>query len=103
MSDNAAEFDWDDGNREKCQQHGVTIGEIEELLAGTPRVAPDHRHSEREKRLIAVGRNAQGRPIFVAFTMRERGGQLLIRPVSARYMHRKEIEGYEKESPEIQN
>jgi uncharacterized protein len=103
MNGSAAKFDWDDGNREKCQQHGVTISEIEALLAGTPRVAPDHRHSELEKRFIAVGRNAQGRPIFVAFTMRERGGQLLIRPVSARYMHRKEIEGYEKESSKIQN
>ena len=34
--------------------------------------------------------------MFVAFTIRERGGRRLVRPVSARYMHRKEIEGYEE-------
>ena len=25
-------FDWDDGNRDKCQKHGVSIGEIERLF-----------------------------------------------------------------------
>ncbi len=97
----AASFDWDDGNRAKCQKHGVSISEIEALLAGTPRAAPDHKHSKAEKRYIAVGRNTHGRPMFVAFTMREQHGQLLIRPISARYMHRKEIEGYEKKSSEV--
>jgi uncharacterized DUF497 family protein len=35
--------------------------------------------------------------------MRQRAGALLIRPISARYMHRKEIAAYEKENPELQN
>jgi hypothetical protein len=26
-------FDWDDGNRAKCQKHGVSIAEIEALFA----------------------------------------------------------------------
>ena len=98
MSLHPFEFDWDGGNRVKCQKHGVSIAEIEELLSGSPRIAPDIRHSDQEDRLIAVGRNSHGRAIFIAFTLRERGGRRLIRPVSARYMHRKEIEGYEKES-----
>ena len=34
--------------------------------------------------------------MFVAFTVRERGGMWFIRPVSARYMHRKEVEAYEE-------
>jgi uncharacterized DUF497 family protein len=58
-------------------------------------VAPDPRHSAAEDRFIAVGRNAQGRALFVAFTFRTRDGERLIRPVSARYMHRKEVASYE--------
>lgn len=89
-------FEWDAGNQAKCQQHGVSISEIEALLSDAGvRIAPDGRHSDAEDRLIAVGRTAAGRPLFVAFTLRERGGQRLIRPVSARYMHKKEIDGYE--------
>lgn len=91
-------FDWDNGNRAKCQKHGVSIDEIEALLSGNPRVAPDLKHSMREDRLIAVGRTSAGRPLFVAFTIRKKGGSHFIRPVSARYMHAGEITAYEKES-----
>ena len=89
-------FEWDDGNRIKCQKHGVSVVAIEALLLGSPRVTPDERHSSSEDRYIAVGRDSAGRAMFVAFTIREREGRRLIRPVSARYMHRKEIEGYEE-------
>jgi uncharacterized DUF497 family protein len=41
--------------------------------------------------------------MFVVFTLRVKRGETLIRPISARYMHGKEIEGYEKESPDIQD
>lgn len=91
-------FDWDNGNRAKCQKHGVSIDEIEALLSGNPRVAPDLRHSMKEDRLLAVGRTSAGRPLFVAFTIRKKGRNHLIRPVSARYMHVREITAYEKES-----
>ena len=57
---------------------------------------PDLKHSANEDRYIAVGRDTDGRPVFVAFTVRERNGERLIRPVSARFMHGKEIEGYEE-------
>jgi uncharacterized DUF497 family protein len=90
-------FDWDEGNRTKCRKHGVSIAEIEALLGGNPRVAPDLRHSAEEDRFIAVGRNAEGRALFAAFTFRTREGERLIRPVSARCMHRKEFESYETE------
>jgi uncharacterized DUF497 family protein len=92
----AAGFDWDDGNREKCRKHGVSIAEIEAFFAGAPRIAPDIRHSRLEDRYIAVGRNSRGRAMFVAFTIRNAGGRQLIRPVSARYMHSKEVAGYEE-------
>ena len=89
-------FDWDDGNRSKCQKHGVTIAEIEALFMRGPRVAPDPKHSADEDRLIAVGKTGTGRPLFVAFTMRAEEGRRLIRPVTARYMHAREIAAYEK-------
>jgi uncharacterized DUF497 family protein len=91
-------FDWDKGNRAHCQKHGVPIAEIEALLRGTPQIAPDLKHAHLEDRLIAVGRTAQGRPLFVAFTIRVRFGQPTIRPVSARYMHEREARNYEAQS-----
>jgi uncharacterized protein len=98
MKDRIAGFDWDDGNTTKCQKHGVSIEEIEAVLVNRTRVAPDFKHSDEEQRFIVVERNRSGRPMFVAFTFREREGQTLIRPVSARYMHKEEIEKYEKSS-----
>jgi hypothetical protein len=91
-------FDWDEANHGKCQKHGVSIEEIEAVLTGSARVAPDLAHSADEDRFIAVGRTAAGRAIFVAFTFRHKGRKRLIRPVSARYMHRRESEAYDKES-----
>ena len=97
-----AGFDWDEGNLAKCVKHGVAVEEIEALFRAGPAVAPDMAHSAAEDRLIAVGRTAQGRALFVAFTLREKQGHRLIRSVSARYMHKKEIEAYEKEGSKTQ-
>jgi hypothetical protein len=91
-------FDWDEGNRWKCQKHGLSTTQIEAPFADGPRIAPDPKHSEAEDRLIAVGRTNGGHPIFVAFTLRTKDKRCLIRPVTARYMHAKEMEAYEKES-----
>jgi uncharacterized DUF497 family protein len=88
-------FDWDDGNRDKCRKHGLALAEIEAFLLGNPRIAPALQYSAAEQRLMAVGRNSQGRAMFVVFTIRKRNGNRLIRPLSARYMHKKEIENYE--------
>jgi uncharacterized DUF497 family protein len=90
-------FDWDVGNREKCQKHGVSVAEIEHIFNNAPRIAPDLKHSVTEDRLIAVGRTSTGRLVFIAFTLRTKEGRRLIRPVTARYMHRKESTAYEKE------
>ena len=98
MTGHISDFDWDEGNRAKCEKHGVTVAEIEGLFMENPRIAPDLRHSDEEDRFIAVGRMTQGRPLFVAFTIRSKGDKQLIRPVSARYMHKKELAGYEKEN-----
>lgn len=91
-------FDWDEGNRAKCQKHGVSIMEIEDLFVHSPRIAPDPKHSTDEDRFIAVGRTSTGRLAFVAFTIRTKNKRRLIRPVTARYMHVKEIAAYDEES-----
>ena len=96
-------FDWDEGNRTKCTKHGVALAEIEALFRSNLGVAPDLRHSRAEDRLIAVGRNTAGRPMFVAFTIRTREGHRLIRPISARYMHAREAKAYETQSPPSQH
>ena len=71
--------------------------EIEEMFRRPIAVFPDPAHSDSEERFIAIGKNSEGRSIFLVFTLRNRKGQKLIRPISARYMHQKEIGHYEKE------
>lgn len=39
--------------------------------------------------------------MFIVFAFRDKGDEVLIRPISARYMHQKEIEAYEKENPDL--
>lgn len=88
-------FDWDAANTKKCQQHGVSIAEVEFLFRNAPTVYPDIKHSHGERRHLVIGRNEAGRYIFAAFTYRKRGEARVIRPISARYMHRREIKYYE--------
>ena len=90
-------FDWDAGNLFKNEsKHGISREVIEELFSGTVRVAPDPKHSTDEDRYLALGREKNGRPIIVAFTFRTRHGLRLIRPISARFMHMKEVRKYEQ-------
>ena len=90
-------FDWTEGNFGKCQKHGVSIDEIESFFSSGPDVYADPAHSINEQRLRAIGRTSSGRALFVAFTLRKDGGLQLIRPISARYMHQKEIQHYERQ------
>ncbi len=89
------EFEWDSGNWPKCGNHGVTREEIEQLfLESEVMISRDIKHSTpQEKRLIAVG-YVKSRAMFVVFTNRNDK----IRPLSARYMHKKELKHYEKET-----
>jgi hypothetical protein len=91
-------FDWDAANRDKCQKHGVSIAEIESLFRLIVSIAPDPRHSRDEERFKAIGSTEAGRNVFVAFTLRRRGDETFVRPVSARYMHRREVKSYEEET-----
>jgi uncharacterized protein len=97
-------FDWDAGNGLKCQKHGLSIAQIEHVVSRAETlIVHDDKNSTSESRFVAVGRTAEGRFAFVAFTLRVREGQLLVRPISARYMHEKEVARYEKESSALQN
>ncbi len=98
----AAGFDWDDGNRAKCLRHGVSIEEIESLFSSSIALFPDARHSKSEDRVKAIGTSATGRYFFAVFTFRKRGDETLIRPISARYMHRKEVAHYERQKAEAE-
>jgi uncharacterized DUF497 family protein len=89
-------FEWDDGNWPKCAKHGVSKAEIEHTLLNEPAVFPDRNSHPSETRFNAVGKNGEGRYLFVVFTFRQRADEHLLRPISARYMHAKEIEQYER-------
>jgi uncharacterized protein len=91
----AAGFDWDRGNLEKCRARGVAIDDIEAMFRRLLWVIPDPAHSHREDRLRAIGIDRNGRHIFAVFTLRARRGETLIRPISARHMHKREIRHYE--------
>ena len=89
-----AGFEWDAGNWPKCAKHGVTKDEIEEVLTTVRYVVDDP--TPGEKRLRTFGKASTGRYVFVVFTHRERPAGVLIRPISARYMHRREVAAYEE-------
>jgi uncharacterized protein len=94
-------FDWDKGNRAKCEKHGLSTSVIEGLFTRPLAILPDAAHSQRERRFRAIGRTDKGWGVFIVFTLRRKGDELLIRPISARYMHKKEIDAYEKENPDL--
>lgn len=75
-------FDWDDGNRVKCQRHGVSIEEALSVI----RCVVDN-PSPIERRYRTVGCTRTGRWVFAVFTMRGRR----LRPISVRYMHAKSV------------
>jgi uncharacterized DUF497 family protein len=97
-----AGFDWDDNNRSKCQKHGVSQAAIESVFRGSIAMLPDPLHSKSEERFKAIGKSDNGRWIFLVFTLRARGGNRFVRPISARFMHKKEVEHYEKETAALQ-
>ena len=80
-----AKFDWDLGNRDKCSAR-VPLAEIEAVLVDPKTiVAPDP--FEGETRYRALGKNHEGRGVFVVFTIRMKSGELWFRPLSVHYVH----------------
>lgn len=48
-------FEWDKGNRAKCEKHGLSVSAIESLFARPLAILPDAAHSQRERRFRAKG------------------------------------------------
>jgi uncharacterized protein len=87
-------FDWDAGNAAKCCKHGATLEDVEAVFRGGIDVYPDVAHSNSETRFFGIGQTLAKRYLFVAFTLRKKDGEQLIRPISARFMHAKEVNHY---------
>jgi len=86
-------FNWDTGNWPKCGKHGVSQEEIEQVLLGQPAVMADPH--PQELRFRAIGKTASGRYVFLVAAYRDIDGETKLRPISARYMHQKEVDHYE--------
>lgn len=87
-------FQWDERNADKNWiKHKVSRAECEEVFFNEPLlIASDNKHSGAEPRFYVLGQTAEGRPLFVVFTIRER----LIRVISARDMSKREKKEYER-------
>ena len=83
-------FEWDAGNINKnWLKHKVSRAECEQIFFNRPLVIQDDiKHSVTEKRFYALGKTDSKRPLFIAFTVRNKR----IRVISARDMSRKERE-----------
>ena len=101
MAVNVAGLEWDHANRDKCRKHGVPIAAVEAAFHRPIAVFPDPSHSRAEERFKAVGRTDEGRHLLIVFTLRAREGRTFIRPISARFMHAKEIKHYEETASKI--
>ena len=92
-----AGFDWDDGNPSKGEKHGLIRASIEWARKGDFTLFDDPHDADIEERFRAIDKDESGRHVFIVFSIRHSGDKRLIRPISARYMHRKEIESYERQ------
>ena len=87
-------FEWDKGNIDKSyQKHGITPNEAEQVFTDEDvQEEKDIKHQEKEKRYIAIGKNATDKILFIVFTMRKNK----IRVISARIANQKERRLYEE-------
>jgi len=89
----AIEFEWDKGNIGKNKKHGVEDKEGEEVFLDENKIIyKDVVHSQKEKRFIVIGKNEQGRLLFISFTYRRKR----MRIISVRDTDRKEKNLYEE-------
>ena len=89
-------FEWDTskaaGNHAK---HGVSFEEAATVFGDSEALdGPDLSHSEKELRLLRLGRAVTGRVLIVAYTVRRRDDDESIRIISARRTSRKERTAY---------
>lgn len=86
-------FEWDKGNLDKSyNKHGITHKEAEEIFVSEEFfVIEDIAHSQSEPRYIGLGKTIAKVWLFVVFTIRKES----VRIISARRMHREEVDRYE--------
>ena len=88
-------FEWDAGNARKNDKHGVSMAEAEQVFFNQPLlVLQDVRHSLSELRFHALGKTDEQHLLHITFTLRRQNSKL--RVISARPMHKKERNIYEK-------
>jgi uncharacterized DUF497 family protein len=89
-------FEWDSGNQRKNElKHSVTSAESEEVFFNSPLlISMDDKHSDSERRFLALGQTNRARELTIIFTLRQ--SDTLIRVISARDQHRKERNLYEQ-------
>ena len=90
------EFQWDEANKRKIWLgHKVSTEECEEaFIAEQVFSQPDELHSGKESRFILISRTRKLRYLFIVYTLRNNK----VRVISARSMHKKELDYYEKEA-----
>lgn len=88
-------FQWDEGNKTKIYKRNITINDCEQAFNSDKIfIQRDHLHSETEDRYVLINQPKYYRHLFIVFTIRNN----LVRIISARYMHRKEIKSYEEKA-----
>ena len=94
-------FDWDEGNRGKCEKHGVAIAEIEALFVRAPHcVCPETFDNPGSLHRRGKGKYAPASVCGVHDT--HKGQPPPHPPGDARYMHAKEVAAYEEEGPAVE-
>ena len=90
------EFQWDRSNIFKNYfKHGITTKESEEImLDSNVLINKDIKHSQKEKRFIAIGKTFKNKILFVIYTIRKNK----IRIISARVANKKEKYLYAKKT-----
>lgn len=91
-------FNWDEGNaRKSTEKHEVSQAEAEQIFFNQPLLLlHDFKHSQSEERFHALGKTDDWRLLHITFNLRAGAKGMLIRVISARDMHRKERNEYEK-------
>ena len=89
----AIAFEWDKGNAEKPQKHGVTLTETEEAFFDENKaVFADWKHSTAEPRATLLGKTKRGRLLTITYTIRVKK----IRVITARPVNKREIPLYKR-------
>lgn len=89
------EFEWDEANKNKIWlKHNISSEECEEAFASDYLFTQyDEIHSGKENRYILISQTKKLKHLYLVFTIRTNK----VRVISARSMHKKEINFYEKE------